>query len=284
MKRTEITETLYDAYGQRFTVDEVHFESRTDHQHLLIFHNAKFGRVMTLDGVVQTTERDEFFYHEMMAHVPLFAHEVPRRVLIIGGGDGGLLREVVKHSSVEQVVQVEIDASVVDMARTWFPDHSRGAFDDPRLELVIADGAAFVREAQQPFDVILVDSTDPIGPGEVLFTNDFYRDCHALLASEGILVTQNGVPFMQLDEVRKTARAFREIFADWHFYGVAVPTYVGGIMTLGWATRDPANRQRSEEELTRRFEDAAIETRYYTPAVHRGAFALPRYVEEAIGK
>jgi spermidine synthase len=207
-----------------------------------------------------------------------------RRVLIIGGGDGGLLREVVKHRSVEQVVQVEIDASVVDMARTWFPDHSRGAFDDPRLELVIADGAAFVREAEPPFDVILVDSTDPIGPGEVLFTNDFYRDCHALLADSGILVTQNGVPFMQLDEVRKTARGFREIFADWHFYGVAVPTYVGGIMTLGWATREPANRQVSEEELTRRFEDAAIETRYYTPAVHRGAFALPRYVEEAIGK
>lgn len=284
MKRTEITETLYDAYGQRFTVDEIYFESRTDHQHLLIFHNAKFGRVMTLDGVVQTTERDEFFYHEMMAHVPLFAHGAARRVLIIGGGDGGLLREVVKHPSVEQVVQVEIDASVVDMARTWFPDHSRGAFDDPRLELVIADGAAFVREARQPFDVILVDSTDPIGPGEVLFTNDFYRDCHALLADRGILVTQNGVPFMQLDEVRKTARGFREIFADWHFYGVAVPTYVGGIMTMGWATRDPANRQRSEEELTRRFEDAAIETRYYTPAVHRGAFALPRYVEEAIGK
>jgi spermidine synthase len=284
MKRTEITETLYDAYGQRFTVDEVYFESRTDHQHLLIFHNAKFGRVMTLDGVVQTTERDEFFYHEMMAHVPLFAHGAARRVLIIGGGDGGLLREVVKHRSVEQVVQVEIDASVVDMARTWFPDHSRGAFDDPRLELVIADGAAFVREAEPPFDVILVDSTDPIGPGEVLFTNEFYRDCHALLAADGILVTQNGVPFMQLDEVRKTARGFREIFADWHFYGVAVPTYVGGIMTLGWASRDPANRQVDEQELTRRFEDAAIETRYYTPAVHRGAFALPRYVEEAIGK
>jgi spermidine synthase len=284
MKRTEITETLYDAYGQRFTVDEVYFESRTDHQHLLIFHNAKFGRVMTLDGVVQTTERDEFFYHEMMAHVPLFAHGAARRVLIIGGGDGGLLREVVKHRSVEQVVQVEIDASVVDMARTWFPDHSRGAFDDPRLELVIADGAAFVREAEPPFDVILVDSTDPIGPGEVLFTNEFYRDCHALLAADGILVTQNGVPFMQLDEVRKTARGFREIFADWHFYGVAVPTYVGGIMTLGWASRDPANRQVDEQELTRRFEDAAIETRYYTPAMHRGAFALPRYVEEAIGK
>jgi spermidine synthase len=282
--RTEVTETLYDAYGQRFTVDEVYFESRTEHQHLLIFHNAKFGRVMTLDGVVQTTERDEFFYHEMMAHVPLFAHTDPRRVLIVGGGDGGLLREVVKHRSVEHVTQVEIDAGVVEMAKTWFPDHSKGAFEDPRLELVIADGAAFVRDCGATFDVILVDSTDPVGPGEVLFTNDFYRSCDAALAPGGILVTQNGVPFMQLDEVRKTARAFRDIFADWHFYGVAVPTYVGGIMTLGWASGDPANRARPLDELNRRFEDAAIETRYYTPAVHCGAFALPRYVQEAIEK
>lgn len=281
--RTDVTETLYDAWGQRFTVDEVLFESRTEHQHLLIFHNARFGRVMTLDGVVQTTERDEFVYHEMMAHVPLFAHGAARRVLIVGGGDGGLLREVIKHRSVEHVTQVEIDASVVEMATTWLPDHSRGAFDDPRLNLVIDDGAAFVRDTADRFDVIMVDSTDPIGPGEVLFSNAFYRDCDRILAPGGILVTQNGVPFMQLDEALRTSRAFREIFADWHFYGAAVPTYLGGIMTLGWASQTAANRRIAPEELERRFADAAIDTRYYTPAVHLGAFALPRYVEEAIG-
>ena len=282
MARSEFVETLYDSYGQRFSIDEVFFESRTEHQHLLIFHNAKFGRVMALDGVVQTTERDEFYYHEMLAHVPLFAHGAARRVLIVGGGDGGLLREVVKHRGVEQVTQVEIDESVVEMARTWLPDHSRGAFDDPRFELVIADGAEFVRTAERRFDVILVDSTDPIGPGEVLFSTEFYRNCDALLAPGGVLVNQNGVPFMQLDEVRKTARAFRELFADWHFYGVAVPTYVGGIMTLGWATQEPTLRSVPLEVLEARFADAAIDTRYYTPAVHRGAFALPRFVEEAI--
>ena len=282
MARSEFVETLYDSYGQRFSIDEVFFESRTEHQHLLIFHNAKFGRVMALDGVVQTTERDEFYYHEMLAHVPLFAHGAARRVLIVGGGDGGLLREVVKHRGVEQVTQVEIDESVVEMARTWLPDHSRGAFDDPRFELVIADGAEFVRTAERRFDVILVDSTDPIGPGEALFSTEFYRSCDALLAPGGVLVNQNGVPFMQLDEVRKTARAFRELFADRHFYGVAVPTYVGGIMTLGWATQDPALRTVPLEVLEARFADAAIDTRYYTPAVHRAAFALPRFVEEAI--
>ncbi len=284
MARNEFAETLYDSYGQHFAIDEVYFESRTGHQHLLIFHNAKFGRVMALDGVVQTTERDEFYYHEMMAHVPLFAHGQPRRVLIIGGGDGGLLREVVKHRSVEHVTKVEIDAAVVDMAKTWFPDHSQGAFDDPRFHLVIADGAEFVRRANEAYDVIMIDSTDPIGPGEVLFTNDFYRQCERNLAPGGIMVTQNGVPFMQLDEVRKTSRAFRDLFADWHFYGVAVPTYIGGMMTLGWATQDTGLRGQSLEVLEERFKTAAIATRYYTPAIHRGAFALPRFVEEAIGK
>ncbi|MEE4302340.1 MAG: polyamine aminopropyltransferase [Pseudomonadales bacterium] len=284
MARSEVTETLYDAYGQRFSVDEVYFESRTEHQHLLIFHNAKFGRVMTLDGVVQTTERDEFFYHEMFAHVPLFAHGAPRRVLIIGGGDGGLLREVLKHPGVERVTKVEIDGGVVEMAKQYLPGHSAGAFDDPRFELVISDGAAFVREAKETWDVILVDSTDPIGPGEVLFTDAFYRDCARLLEGGGVLVNQNGVPFMQLDEVRRTASAFAGIFADWHFYGVAVPTYVGGIMTLGFASQDTGLRHTPLATLTERFEAAAVETRYYTPAIHQAAFALPRYVEEAIGK
>lgn len=284
MARNEFAETLYDSYGQHFAIDEVCFESRTEHQHLLIFHNAKFGRVMALDGVVQTTERDEFYYHEMMAHVPLFAHGQPRRVLIIGGGDGGLLREVVKHRSVEQVTKVEIDAAVVDMAKTWFPDHSQGAFDDPRFHLVIADGAEFVRSAETAFDVIMIDSTDPIGPGEVLFSNDFYRQCNRILAPGGIMVTQNGVPFMQLDEVRKTARAFRDLFADWHFYGVAVPTYIGGMMTLGWASENADLRRQPLDTLSERFAAAAIDTRYYTPAIHHGAFALPRFVEEAIGK
>ena len=286
--RGQVAETLYDAYGQHFSVDEVYFESRTEHQHLLIFHNAKFGRVMTLDGVVQTTERDEFFYHEMFAHVPLFAHPAPRRVLIIGGGDGGLLREVVKHPAVEAITQVEIDAGVVEMAKQWLPRHSDGAFDDARLELMIDDGAAFARAAAEDparrFDVVLVDSTDPIGPGEVLFTNRFYRDCHALLDDGGVLVNQNGVPFMQLDELQRTASAFAEIFEDWGFYGVAVPTYIGGIMTLGFAARDAGLRQVSEDVLRARFDAVAPVTRYYTPAVHRAAFALPRYVDEAVGR
>jgi len=142
--------------------------------------------VMALDGVIQTTEADEFVYHEMMVHVPMNTHALPKRVLIIGGGDGGILREVLKHSSVESVTQVEIDRAVVDMCVEFFPNHSRGAFDDPRLNLVIDDGAAFIESNTATYDVIITDSTDPIGPGEVLFESTFYQGCANALAADGI--------------------------------------------------------------------------------------------------
>jgi spermidine synthase len=170
-----IGETLYPFYQQRFSATEVLFEEKTEHQDLVIFENDFFGRVMLLDGVTQTTDRDEFVYHEMISHVPIFAHGNAQKVLIIGGGDGGVLREVLRHKDVE-CTMVEIDASVVEMSKKYFPQHSDGAFEDPRCNLVIADGLKFVKETQDRFDVIIVDSTDPIGPGEVLFTSEFYSD------------------------------------------------------------------------------------------------------------
>ena len=279
-----VTETLYDAYAQQFSVDEKLLEQKSQHQHLLIFENAKFGRVLTLDGVVQTTEGDEFVYHEMLTHVPILAHGEVRRVLIIGGGDGGILREVVRHAAVTAITQVEIDAAVVEMSKAYLPRHSAGAFDDPRLNLVIDDGFVFVCNSTEQFDVIIVDSTDPIGPGEVLFTQDFYAACKARLAPGGVLVTQNGVPFMQLDEVRDTAARFARVFADWHFYSAAVPTYVGGIMTFGWASDAPALRRVAVATLEARYRAAGLSTRYYTPELHPASFALPGFVLDAIGK
>lgn len=277
-------ETLYDAYGQQFTVDKVYFESKTEHQHLMIFHNALFGRMMVLDGIVQTTERDEFIYHEMLTHVPVLAHGAVKDVLIVGGGDGGMLREVCKHSSVERIVQVEIDQAVIDMSKEYLPNHSQGAFEDARAEIVIADGLDYVKTTDRRFDVIISDSTDPIGPGEVLFTDDFYAACQRCLNPGGVLVTQNGVVFMQQDEVSTTASRLSSLYKDWHFYGAAVPTYVGGIMTFAWASDEPALREVSLEVLQQRFENSGIKTRYYNPAVHLASFALPQYVVDLIDK
>jgi spermidine synthase len=277
-----IEETLYPHWGQRHAMGKVLFEDKTEHQHLVIFESPSHGRVMMLDGAVQVTLADEFVYHEMMSHVPLFALGEPKRVLIIGGGDGGILREVLKHGSVEMAVLCEIDRAVVDMSLKHFPEISARAFDDPRTELVIADGVKLAAETKDRFDAILVDSTDPQGPGEVLFTRSFYSDCQRCLKKGGVLVTQNGVPFMQADELRKSVGYFRELFKDGSCYMATVPTYVGGQMALGWATDNTRLRSVKLAMLTERFAAEGIATKYYTPAVHLAAFALPAYVERII--
>jgi spermidine synthase len=273
-----------NSYAQQFRIDELYLDQRTGHQRLLIFQNAAFGRVMTLDGIVQTTEKDEFIYHEMLTHVPVIAHGNAERVLIIGGGDGGMLREVVRHRSIGKIIQVEIDEQVIAMSRQYLPNHAQGAFDDPRWRLVIGDGFNYVRDCEESFDIIIVDSTDPIGPGEALFSAQFYAACRQKLRTGGILVTQNGVPFEQTGEVINTAKHFRELFRDWHFYSAAIPTYVGGIMAFGWATDDTTLRQLPLSLLQQRYAAAKLNTRYYNPQIHQASFALPQYILKAIGK
>ena len=272
------SETLYECWGQFFEVSRTLYRERTEHQDLVIFEAPELGRVLALDGAIQVCEADEFTYHEMLAHVPIFAKGDVRSVLVIGGGDGGLLREVLKHP-VERAVMVEIDRKVIDLCTQYLPSISAGAFDDPRAEVIIADGVRFVAEDTRQFDVIVVDSTDPIGPSECLFSEAFYADCAKRLTPGGILVTQNGVPFMQPEELRSTYRKMKPLFKDAGFFVAAVPTYIGGLMTLAWGTNEPANRKQTVTTITERFSAAGIETRYYTPDVHVASFALPRYVQ-----
>ncbi|MBK5932942.1 spermidine synthase [Rhodovulum imhoffii] len=271
------TENLHGDYAQSLRVGKMLYDSETEHQRLRLFENDTFGRVLTLDNVVQTTEGDNFIYHEMMAHVPILAHGMVRRVLIIGGGDGGMARTVLDHASVAHVTMVEIDESVVAFSREYLPNLSRGAFDDPRLKLVIGDGADFLKTTEDRFDIVIVDSTDPVGPGEVLFTETFYGHARRALSPGGILVTQNGVPFLQGEELTNTMRAFRALFADWGCYLATIPTYAGGPMAFGWGT-DGKSRDVSLQHLRERFATAALKTDYYTPEVHKAAFALPGYV------
>ena len=284
MKRFD--EILHDGYAQSFTVDNVLFHEQTEHQDLIIFETPTFGRVMALDNIVQVTSRDEYVYHEMLTHVPLFARSAvagaATDVLIIGGGDGGILREVLRHPTVERATMVELDRSVVDLCQTYFPHISNGAFDDPRTDLVITDGVKFVAHTDKRFDVIIVDSTDPIGPGEVLFTESFYADCKRCLKDGGVLVTQNGVPFFQADEVTNTFRRMGRVFADNGFFTAVVPTYIGGFMTLGWGTDDARLRDVPLEDLRAKFDAAGLKMKYYTPDLHRAAFALPQFIVDAM--
>lgn len=273
------SETLYPELQQRLQVTRVLHECRTRFQDVMVFENPRFGRVLTLDGVVQTTELDEFAYHEMMAHVPIFAHGEVKRVAIIGGGDGGTLEEVLKHGGIERAVMVEIDGEVVEICRRYLPDIAGDAFEDPRAQLIIDDGVKYMKETAETFDVIIVDSTDPMGPSVPLFGSEFYGECKKHLSENGIIVTQSGVTFMQEDEARNTYARMRPIFTDATLYLTQVPTYGAGYMTLGWGCRSVTPRKTPAEIIQQRVAAAGFQTRYYSPAIHQACFALPAYIE-----
>lgn len=255
------------------------YAGKTGFQAVEVFENRVLGRVLALDGIVQTTERDEFAYHEMLVHPAMFSHGAVRQVLVIGGGDGGAIEEALKHP-VERVTMVEIDPDVIELCRAHLPAVCGDAFDDPRLDLIIGDGVKFVAETDRRFDLIYVDSTEPIGPGAVLFETPFYTDCRRCLAAGGILVTQNAVPFLQSDVTRNAVKRLTPLFADVALYLAAVPTFIGGFMAYAWASDDPDVRETPIETLAGRFAGSGLKTRYYTPAVHCAAFALPPYITD----
>ena len=274
-------ETLYPDWGQRFRVTRELAHVRSAFQDIRIVETASFGRVLFLDGVVQITEADEFVYQEMLTHVPILAHGHVRCVLIIGAGDGGVLRRVLEHDGVERAVMVEIDGDVVRLCRELMPAISGDCWGDERAELIIGDGIAYVTEAADAsFDLIIIDSTDPVGVGEVLFTDEFYRNCARILRPDGMVVNQCGVPFMQADELRETSERRARHFPFVSAYVAAVPTYVGGFMTLGIARKGGQLLTGDVEQVRARAAASGIgdNTRYWSPEMHVAAFALPPYV------
>jgi spermidine synthase len=276
-----LNETLYKHWGQRFDVKQSLAHVKSAFQDIEIFESFSHGRVMVLDGCIQITERDEFVYQEMLGHVPLLAHGDARRVLIIGAGDGGVLRRVLQHRSVERAVMVEIDGEVIRLAKEYLPSIGAGAWDDPRADIIVGDGIDYVaRAGDESFDVIIVDSTDPIGVGEALFTDDFYRNCARILTPRGLVVNQCGVPFMQADELRETSARRRRFFPYVSAYVAAVPTYVGGLMTLGIASKDAGFTVQSIETIRDRASAQGMlgTTSYWSPEVHAASFALPPYI------
>ncbi len=278
---TWLNETLYPDWGQRFRIVRELARVRSPFQDIVIFESASHGRVMVLDGVIQITEADEFVYQEMLAHVPLIAHGAARSVLIIGAGDGGVLRRVLQHRSVTRAVMVEIDGDVIRLSKEFLPAIGGDAWHDRRAEVIVGDGIDYVkRAADASFDAIIVDSTDPIGVGEVLFTDEFYANCARILTARGLVVNQCGVPFMQADELRETSARRARFFPHVGAYVAAVPTYVGGFMTLGFAAKASGLDAVPLGELRARAEAAGIlgTTRYWTPEMQLGAFTLPPYI------
>jgi spermidine synthase len=280
-----VNESLYPGWGQRFKVKCLLARAKSPFQDIAIFESETHGRVLMLDGVVQITEADEFVYQEMLVHVPLIAHGAAERVLIIGAGDGGVLRRVLEHANVRRAVMVEIDAEVIRLAKEFLPEIGGTAWHDKRAEVIVGDGIAYVAAAPEgAFDVVIVDSTDPIGVGEVLFTETFYAHAARILTSRGVVVNQCGVPFLQADELVETSRRRKKSFPHVTAYLAAVPTYVGGFMSLGWAAKDASLATLPPAELRARAAAAGIlgQTRYWTPEIHAGSFHLPPYIAELL--
>lgn len=278
-KVINIKETDQGDWGQFFTNYTVLLEQKTDEQDLVLIDTPTFGKVLLLDGVVQVTENDNFIYHEILTHVPILAHGNCKNVLVIGGGDAGIAKEVLKYQDTKCTL-VEIDADVVQFSKQYLHHICEDTFENERLSLFIEDGCKFVKETNEKYDVIIIDSTDPIGPGKVLFTKEFYTDCKKSLAEGGILVTQNGLPFTQPWELKSSIGYFKDLFVIGTCYTASIPTYVGGPMAFGFATDNEEAYNTNLETLENRLVSSNITTNYYNPEVHKAAFALPNYIRD----
>ena len=272
----------YHTENVRFSIRvtrQLHSE-KSDYQRIAVYESPEFGRFLTLDGVMMLTERDEFIYHEMITHIPMAVNPDIRRVLVIGAGDGGVLRELAKYDSVEEIDLVEIDRRVIEVCREFLPQTACG-FDNPKVRVLIGDGIRHVRRVENRYDLIIVDSTDPTGPGEVLFTKEFYGSCLHALTEHGIMVNQHESPFYAADAqtMQRTHRRIAQTFPLARVYQAHIPTYPSGHWLFGFASKGLHPLRDFQPAL---WEALGIRTKYYTPHLHRGAFYLPKYVEDML--
>ncbi|MFA5586265.1 MAG: polyamine aminopropyltransferase [Saccharofermentanales bacterium] len=263
-----------------FRVRRQLYSRHSNFQQIQVLDSYEFGRVLVMDGFIMMTEKDEFIYHEMITHVPMAVHPGIGRVLVIGGGDGGVLRELCRYPGIQEMVLVEIDPMAVEVAREYLPTVS-GSFDDPRVTILHEDGLRYVRRFQDSFDLIIVDSTDPFGPGESLFTREFYSNCRRALKADGILVNQHEGPYYREDAQEAAAihKKTSALFPIARVYQAHIPTYPAGHWLFGFMSnsRDPL-----EDFDPAAWEALGLDTRYYNTELHRGAFCLPTYVKRLL--
>lgn len=261
-------------------VDRQLYSGHSEFQRIDVFDSKEFGRFLTLDGYMMLTEKDEFIYHEMITHVPMAVHPNPKNILIIGAGDGGVLRELTRYPTVENIDLVEIDELVVEVSKQYLPT-TACRFDDPRLNIFYEDGVKFIRKCDDMYDIIIVDSTDPFGPGEGLFTKEFYGSCFKALHDDGIMVNQHESPFYAEDSaaMQRSHKRIVESFPISKVYQAHIPTYPSGHWLFGFASKKyhPTNDYNGTK-----WNMLGLRTRYYNPRLHVGAFALPNYVEELL--
>ncbi len=261
-------------------VDKQLFSAQSDFQRIDVFESEEFGRFLTLDGYMMLTEKDEFIYHEMITHIPMAVHPNVKKVLVIGAGDGGVVRELTRYDDIEHIDMVEIDEMVVEVCKKYLPK-TACRFDDERVHIHYADGLRFIRSCKDEYDLIIVDSTDPFGPGEGLFTKEFYGNCYNALKEDGIMVNQHESPFYDEDAIamQRAHKRIVESFPISRVYQAHIPTYPSGHWLFGFASK----RYHPLKDLDEvKWNSRNIKCRYYTTTLHKGAFYLPAYVEEML--
>lgn len=261
-------------------IDKQLYSGKSDFQRIDVYDSEELGKFFTLDGYIMITEKDEFIYHDMIVHVPMATNPNIENVLVIGAGDGGTVRELVRYKSIKKIDMVEIDRMVVDVCRKYFPNSTKG-LDDPRVNLLFEDGLKFISDKVNEYDLIIVDSTDPIGPGEGLFTSEFYGNCYKSLKRDGILVNQHESPFY--DEysrlMQRAHKRIREFFPISKVYQVHIPTYASGHWLFGFASKTYDPVKDLDEN---KWNALGLTTKYYNTDIHKGAFAIPNYVKELL--
>lgn len=274
-----VGETYQNDIQYLYRVTETLHHSQSQFQDIKVVHSARFGRMLLLDDCMMTTEVDEFVYHEMITHPALIAHPNPKSVLIIGGGDGGTVREVLRHPSIEHVVLAEIDGDVIDVSKQYLPTIA-GKLDDPKVTIEVGDGFAYVKNPPQQFDIILVDSTDPVGPGAILFSPEFYQAVYSALNNDGIMVNQTESPFAQSDELAPVMRKLEAVFPIVKPYIGSIPTYPFGVWSWTFCSKQypPLGNLRTEAQKA-----LSQQTKYYNPEMHQAAFALPNFYKQKLG-
>ncbi len=254
------------------------YKKRSRFQNIQIIKNPSLGNVLFLDGVIQTTENDEFIYHEMLTHPAMMLHPRPEKVLIVGGGDGGILREVLKYKTVKEAWLVEIDKTVIETAKKYLKKICRNCFEDNRTRILIADGARFVKETKEKFDIVIVDSPDPIGVAKTLFSQTFYRAIYSILNKDGMMARQTGSTLFYSNELQSNLKTLRKVFANVWVHLAAIPTYLGGFFSLAVASKKTNLSEIDIDLLEKKCKIHQLKTHYYNPYLHIGSALLPEYV------
>jgi spermidine synthase len=273
-----VEERHRDVTAMRYRVSRTLFSGKSEYQKIDIVETLGHGRMLLNDGLVMISERDEFVYHEMITHVPLFTHPDPRRVLVIGGGDGGTMREVLRHPGVEECLLVEIDGMVIDACREFIPVTGK-AFDDPRARVLVADGVTFAEQTEERFDVVIVDSTDPIGPAAPLFGEKFYADVKKILNDDGVVVSQAESPFYEEETQNGLLGILNGLFPKLYVYNFSNLTYPGGLWSFSFATKGPDPLVDFDDD---RVAASGLGFRYYNEGIHRSAFVLPEFMRKQV--